>query len=80
MTIKGELKMENLRYEIRIIWHIDDVRRASDDRLNDDECRDVLQYLLDEHDASIGINWEVIEFAIEELFPKDENKEEQIND
>lgn len=45
--------------EITIMWHIGDVKYL-DDTLSDEECRRVLQYAKDEHNATIGINWEVL--------------------
>lgn len=46
---------------IDISWHIEDVKEVASD-LTDDECRQVLQLAKNDHDATIGINWEVLEF------------------
>lgn len=40
-------------------WHIEDVQ-AIDERLTDDEARDVLSIMAKKSDASIGINWDSI--------------------
>ena len=49
--------------EIAIIWDISDVK-SIDPNLSDDECREVLIRAKDDHDANIGINWEVLETQI----------------
>jgi hypothetical protein len=46
--------------EISIIWNIDDVKSIAPD-LTDQECDEVLIIAKDNHDANIGINWEVLE-------------------
>ncbi len=46
--------------EIEISWHIDDVKSIAED-LTVKQCRQVLALAKSEHDASIGINWEVLE-------------------
>ena len=46
--------------EIAIIWDISDVKSINSD-LSDDECREVLIRAKDNHDANVGINWEVLE-------------------
>jgi len=55
---------------IASIWMIDDVRCQAEDRdieITDDQCRDVLSCLDGNHDASIGINWDVIDYWIDEV-------------
>ncbi|MEK9575725.1 MAG: hypothetical protein VW166_05370 [Gammaproteobacteria bacterium] len=55
--------MEN---QISINWHVDDVLSV-DDTLTEKEALQVLHLLKDNHNASIGINWDVIEETISEL-------------
>lgn len=55
--------MEN---QININWHVDDVLKV-DDTLTQSEAKQVLYMLKYNHDASIGINWDVIQDAITEL-------------
>ena len=52
--------MEQLPDEITISWHIEDVQQQ-DSTLTDDEARQVLQLIKRNHDANIGVNWEVID-------------------
>jgi hypothetical protein len=52
--------------EITIVWGIDDVRSIAED-LTDDQCREVLQMAKNNHDANVGINWEVLEQYVEEV-------------
>jgi len=49
---------------IHIEWHIEDVQNV-DDRLDDEQAMDVLEGLKNNHDANIGINWDVISYAID---------------
>lgn len=52
--------------EITIVWGIDDVKSIAED-LTDDQCREVLQMAKNNHDANVGINWEVLEQYAEEV-------------
>ena len=57
--------VEKLPDEISISWHIDDVK-SLDESLSDDDCRVILQRAEHDHDATIGINWEVLQYYIDE--------------
>jgi hypothetical protein len=53
---------------ITLTWHVEDVieqAAANDIKLIDEQALDILHLLKSEHDASIGINWEVIDTFIE---------------
>lgn len=50
-------------------WHIEDVKTLRND-LTDNQCREVLDSVIYDHDAEQGINWHVIEMVIDELFPQ----------
>ena len=52
--------MTQLPDEISINWHFTDVQER-DDTLTNDEARQVLQLMKNNHDATIGINWDVID-------------------
>lgn len=47
-------------------WSIEDVKEIAPD-LSDDECRDVLERVESNHDAEIGINWDVLRFHAEQV-------------
>lgn len=47
-------------------WSIEDVKEVAPD-LSDDECRDVLERVESNHDAEIGINWDVLRFHAEQV-------------
>jgi len=52
---------------IEISWHIQDLKYLKKDRkikgrLTNNDYREILQKVKSEHDASIGINWEVLEY------------------
>lgn len=51
-----------------IVWHIDDVLSVRPD-LSNDQARQILLQLKHNHDASIGINWDVIDIYAETAFP-----------
>lgn len=53
-------------------WHINDIREQRPD-LTDDQCREVLRNLEENHDANIGINWDVIDIAAGILYPEPKN-------
>jgi len=63
----------NSTNSIAIIWSIDDVRHVIENYgidvdLTDEECMEVLDYCLDNHDAQYGMSWENIDNAIDYLF------------
>jgi len=53
---------------IEISWHIDDVKEVRPD-LSDAQAREVLEHAKDQHDASVGVNWDVLTFHADDLFP-----------
>lgn len=52
--------MNQLADEISITWHFADIQEV-DDSLTNDEARQILQLIKNNHDANIGISWETIE-------------------
>lgn len=51
-------------------WHVDDISLRAEDIgeiLTRDEALDALEFCIDNHDANIGINWDSIDFAINEI-------------
>ena len=57
---------------ICLCWHIEDVQAVRPD-LTDAQCVEVLKQCERRHDATIGINWEVISCHAEDLFPEDDS-------
>jgi len=55
---------------IEISWHIDDVKELRPD-LTDAQAREVLDHAKHQHDASIGINWDVLAVHADYLFPRE---------
>lgn len=49
-------------------WHIDDVREVRPD-LDNDQCLEVLDAMADAFDANHGINWDVIWYTADGLYP-----------
>ncbi len=58
------------RGKVAIIWDVEDVQTVRDD-LDDDQALEVLQEVEREHDASRGVNWDLIEDTAGHLFPDD---------
>jgi hypothetical protein len=61
-----QLKKQN-DDQIAIIWHIKDVQKAAEDmnkKLSNEDCRYILEEILYDHDASLGVSWETIRFYI----------------
>ena len=54
--------------EIAIIWGIEDVSVLRPD-LDAYQAWEVLKTVRDEHDASIGINWDTLQYYADKLFP-----------
>jgi hypothetical protein len=55
------------RREIAVVWAVEDVQSVRPD-LGDGQAWEVLQRAKRFHDASIGINWEVLECTAQILF------------
>jgi hypothetical protein len=53
--------------EINITWSIDDVLSVRPS-LNREQAGNVLMHLKKHHDATVGINWNVIEAACDDMF------------
>lgn len=49
--------------QIKIVWDVDDVL-SLDTTLTKEQCREVLRLAKKYHDATQGINWDVIEAHI----------------
>ena len=58
---------KNPKY-ISIIWSVEDVKLVRSD-ITDDQASIVLCYIRDNHDANIGINWDVITECANDLYP-----------
>ena len=56
---------------IASLWHTDDVQELRPD-LTSAQSMEVLEQCMRRHDAAIGINWEVIRFHADDLFPEPE--------
>ena len=55
------------RRQIAAIWSIEDVQAVRPD-LSEEQCWEVLQAAYRHHDATIGINWDVLGCHAEMLF------------
>lgn len=55
--------------KISIVWCIEDVQSVRA-HLDDDQAMDVLEMVLNNHDASIGVSWDTLEYYADEYYPK----------
>ena len=55
--------------EIAIVWSVADVLEVRPD-LTEDQAYEVLQLTKDKHDATIGINWDVLAVHAEWEYPE----------
>jgi hypothetical protein len=56
---------------ISILWNIEDVKNKAKEmkiNLNKKECREVLDQVLNNHDANYGTSWHDLEYSINDLF------------
>ena len=70
MTIQIDNHIHSIlaeRREIAIVWCIDDVKEVRPD-LNNNQCWQVLQHAKRQHDATVGISWEVLDIVAGILF------------
>jgi hypothetical protein len=59
---------------ISIVWRWEDVQSVRDD-LTEDQCVEVLEEVRRRHDASVGINWDLLQDNADTMFPR--KKEDQ---
>ena len=64
--------------QISIIWEVTDVL-TQNALLTREEAMDVLEYIDNNHDANIGVNWEVIQYAIEYRYPEKDKEWNQLS-
>jgi hypothetical protein len=55
------------RKQIALIWSVEDLQAVRPD-LDDEQAWAVLQEVEHRHDASIGVTWDTLEYAADELF------------
>jgi hypothetical protein len=55
-----------MKRSISIVWDIEDVKSLDGD-LSDDQALGILLTAEHQHDASIGVNWDVLQYWIDEF-------------
>ncbi|UYW75848.1 DUF1380 domain-containing protein (plasmid) [Pseudocitrobacter faecalis] len=66
-------KLENYPEDeplLMVMWHKEDVGEVRPD-LSDKQCVQVMRIIKERHDASVGVNWDVIYDTAETLFSKE---------
>jgi len=64
----------NENKELIITWCLDDVQSRAKDReifLTDYQAQRVLELMCDKHDCTIGINWDFMDFCIDNILITD---------
>ncbi len=61
---------------IAIIWCVDDIKHMTKEmeipiKLTDDQCMEILYDVHRRHDATIGVTWDTLEYAIENYLQDD---------
>tara|TARA_B100000424_G_scaffold6055_1_gene4511 strand:- start:220 stop:591 length:372 start_codon:yes stop_codon:yes gene_type:complete len=65
-----KIKQKEEDFSVSFVWHIDDVLDGHP-HLSKEQAKDVLLNCKKNHDATIGMNWEVINQTVEFLYPKE---------
>jgi hypothetical protein len=63
--------------EVHIVWMTDDIREVASEKglsLTDTQLKEMLVYIRDKHDASLGISWDVIGVMLECYLEECENE------
>lgn len=60
---------------IEIVWSTEDVQEVRPD-LDENQAYEVLIMANKEHDANVGINWEVLESWADYLYPEPDEEDE----
>ncbi|END2204924.1 hypothetical protein ABM108_003244 [Escherichia coli] len=66
-------KLENYPEDeplLMVMWHKEDVGEVRPD-LTDKQCVQVMRIIKERHNASVGVNWDVIYDTADTLFPKE---------
>ncbi len=53
--------------EISLVWNVTDVKIVRPD-LSKRQCSEVLQAVEADHDATLGVNWDTLEYWAEDLY------------
>tara|TARA_R100000388_G_scaffold75163_1_gene54491 strand:- start:368 stop:823 length:456 start_codon:yes stop_codon:yes gene_type:complete len=67
-------RIKKFKTKAVICWYAEDIKtRCGDEELNEKQIQDVLYLIENDHDACIGVNWDVIDFYISKV-TKDHKK------
>ena len=68
-AVVNDLSSDRADKKITIEWHIDDVLEIRPD-LDDKKAMNVLNMVMRKHDATVGVNWEVLDTWASILYPE----------
>ena len=71
-ALRNELRNRPDGDRIYDVWQVSDVRGRRPD-LDDEQCWEVLRSIERNHNAEVGINWDVIDFVADTLYPEPDN-------
>ena len=69
------MNKESRDLSIAVVWHIEDVLEVRPD-LNRNQALEVLRSVKRNHDANVGINWDVLSATAEVLYGEKRGKNE----
>ena len=75
--VKVRQYLDYAEESVSVRWHPEDVKEVRPD-LNDMECKEVLEALVSNHDANIGVNWDQIEYWASELYPQEQQNPKKL--
>jgi hypothetical protein len=62
---------KHLKENIEVLWHAEDVKQVRSD-LDDEQCREVLDFVIRNYDPNNGITWETLLHAASRLYGEEE--------
>ncbi len=65
--------------KINLVWNVTDVKIVRPD-LSKEECADVLEAVERNHDATLGVTWDTLEFWAENLYPLTKTQEAKLEE
>ena len=76
----AKLWHDNGTFILRDDWHVEDIlceAEAKEVQISHDQAVQVMHYIVNTFDANIGVNWDVISNAIDEILHEETLRNEQ---
>ena len=56
---------------ISIEWNVEDVFHSCENIKTKDQAREILNYVLKNHDANYGVSWDTLQMTADTLYPNE---------